>query len=312
MAMAAERLQTLLPASKRDAFFELVAYPVRGSALANERFFCAEAFARPPTNSPAAVVAGKRAIFAHEQLKELTRDFNERTAGGKWNRILRLEPADQQWRSMRPESFIPPQFGAATEELISPTNFQRLFIATTRPKRFQKAGEFMEINGAISIEAEEFSGKTDRGGKHWEIIPGLGRTGDSVAVYPTAVSGADLTKLASDAARLDYAITFASAGEFSVTAFLIPTHPLNGGDLRFAMALDDGPPILVALNIKDGSAEWAQGVLNATLKATTKLKVPTAGRHTLRVYGVDSGVVLDKLVIDCGESNPGYLGPAGD
>jgi hypothetical protein len=27
---------------------------------------------------------------------------------------------------------------------------------------------------------------------------------------------------------------------------------------------------------------------------------------------VDSGVVLDKLVIDCGESNPGYLGPAGD
>jgi hypothetical protein len=41
----------------------------------------------------------------------------------------------------------------------------------------------------------------------------------------------------------------------------------------------------------------------------TKLKVPAPGAHTLRVFGIDAGVVLDKLVIDCGGLQPSYLGP---
>ena len=51
-------------------------------------------------------------------------------------------------------------------------------------------------------------------------------------------------------------------------------------------------------NIKDGSAEWAQGVLNNSVTVATGLSVPTAGRHTLRIYGVDAGVVLDRFVIE--------------
>ncbi|HEY0724041.1 MAG TPA: hypothetical protein VGD41_08685, partial [Pyrinomonadaceae bacterium] len=37
--------------------------------------------------------------------------------------------------------------------------------------------------------------------------------------------------------------------------------------------------------------------------------VATAGAHTLKIYMVDAGVVLDKIVIDTGGLKPSYLGP---
>jgi hypothetical protein len=76
------------------------------------------------------------------------------------------------------------------------------------------------------------------------------------------------------------------------------------------VALDGAAPQLVELVVPDGGAQWAQGVLNNVLIATTKLEVPAPGAHTLHVYGLEPGVVLDKLVIDCGGLKPSYLGPA--
>src|SRR5581483_11423279 len=94
-----------------------------------------------------------------------------------------------------------------------------------------------------------------------------------------------------EAPRLDYEFNAPVAGEFYVTASLIPTYALTGGALRFAVALDDAPAQLVALTIQDGSPEWSQGVLDNTRPVTAKLAVPSAGVHTLHVYMVDPGVV---------------------
>jgi len=62
--------------------------------------------------------------------------------------------------------------------------------------------------------------------------------------------------------------------------------------------------------VRDGGPEWAQGVLDNSRIVTARLKVPTAGDHTLQLYGIDAGVVLDKIVIDLGGLQPSLLGPA--
>ena len=49
-------------------------------------------------------------------------------------------------------------------------------------------------------------------------------------------------------------------------------------------------------------------VPDATTKVSTKLRAG-AGAHVLRVYMVDPGVVLDKLVLDTGGVRPSYTGP---
>ena len=277
----AAKVQAALPAERRDAFFETVFYPVNGTALANERYFAGERAARSGLAD-----AAEEARAASARLTDETRIFSEQIANGKWRGFIRPEPADDDWRSIR----------------IAP--WKRLEFPPA-PAPTESAGGF------ISLEAEHFSRNLSRGeAAAWQTIPGLGRTGEgAVAVFPTTAPSVDLAKATTDAPRLDYAVTFAAAGEFALQAYLIPTHPIAGGALRFAVALDEAAPQLVELVVNDGGAGWAQGVLDNTRIATTKLKVSASGAHTLHVYGLEPGVVLDKLVIDCGGLKPSYLGP---
>ncbi len=66
-----------LPAEKRDAFYEMVVYPVRCSALMNAKFL---------SDSPIA------AQKAYDEIQEETKDYNEQIAGGKWNFIMSAAP----------------------------------------------------------------------------------------------------------------------------------------------------------------------------------------------------------------------------
>ena len=162
----------------------------------------------------------------------------------------------------------------------------------------------------VAVEAENFSRKTDRTGSAWQIVPGLGRTGGgSVTLMPFAAPSVSLGQVRGVAPVLEYDLSFPASGDFTLTAYLIPTHPISGDKLRFAVALDDSEPQIVELAFKDGSAEWAQGVLNNTRVAETVLTVQTAGAHTLRVFGLEPGVVIDKLVLSLGEPPRSYLGP---
>lgn len=284
----AEAVFASLPPERRDAFYELVLYPVRGATLANRRYFNGEMAARhPDATTVAALLDG--AAAADLRLKEETRHFNEEIAGGKWRGMFYLEPADNQWKSMRIAPWTPPKFPAQPAAVAEP----------------DKKGGF------ISIEPEHFDRKLDRTGAGWHVIPGLGRTGDSVTILPANAPSIEPAKLAADAPRLDYDVRFATAGEFSVTANLIPTQPIVAGrGLRFGLSLDDEAPQEVIANVRDGSAEWSQSVLNATVVASAKLRVSKPGPHTLHIFGEDAGVVLDKIVIDCGGLQPSYLGPA--
>jgi hypothetical protein len=277
-----------LPANKQDSFYELVLYPVRGSTLANRRYFEGERSARgfaDGSADSAKFATAAQAADAH--LREETRRFNEEIAGGKWRGMVNLEPADNQWRSMRIAPWALPKFqDVAALPPASPTG------------------------GVISLEAEHFEASVDRGGAGWRIIRGLGRSGDSVAMFPTTTPSIEPAEIAATAPRLDYAVEFGNSGEFPVTINLIPTQPIRAGrGLRFALGLDDQPPQEVIVNVRDGSAEWAQGVLNATVVGTASLSVKSPGAHTLHVYGVDPGVVLDKIMLDTGGLQPSYLGP---
>jgi len=256
-----DALRAKIPAAQKDAFYQLVYYPVIGSALANERFFEGER-----GNLAAARAADKR-------LTEETRFFNEQLNSGKWRGIMALEPADNQWTSMRIERWTPP--AAARAPVPSPAG-----------DRF------------ISLNAARFTANTARNGSAWKIIPGLGHTGQALALLPTTTAPIELAAAAENAARLDYTVTFPAGGEFSLKLHVLPTHPITGDALRIAVGLDDAPPQLASLLINDGEPEWALGVLDGSLIIRTTLAVKTPGAHTLRIYGIDPNVVLDKITVD--------------
>jgi hypothetical protein len=293
-----DQLEQLMPAGADEAFFQLVAYPVRGAALANQRYFYAEAYSRNIDKAPAIARSyARRARLADSLLVTETRHYNEGISDGKWRHMMALEPADNLWRGFRISPAVVPVEALASDTLLpDPSD---IAISLGERSKWPRAGEaFLERDGVISIEAEEFTSRAARSGVAWDIIPGLGRTGSSVAIFPTTAASVDPTRSPDAAPRLDYRIRVATPHRVKVVMHLVPTHPLQEGNgLRIAVGLDDQPPQILSVDLPVDSPEWAQGVLDAGVTVSAEVDLPSAGDHVLKVYMVDAGVVLDKIVV---------------
>jgi hypothetical protein len=163
---------------------------------------------------------------------------------------------------------------------------------------------FVESNGYISIEAEHYSRKVDQKHASWSIISGLGRTGNSITVRPTNISSnTSLDKIISSSPLLEYDIYTFTEGEVSIDFNCIPSKPINADyGLRIALSVDDGSPIIA-------SYSRGRSVMENLMKITTNMDMGNEGQHILKVWMVDPGVVLDKIIINTGGVKPSYLGP---
>lgn len=311
----AEELNTVMPESKKAAFYEIVLYPVRAAQLANERVLAVEtAEAYRVTGRQGARRLAGQSIWANTELERETKYFNETLVNGKWRYIMSPEMNPGQWTSMRS---TPPKVNLDDFFAIGPehTSFgisttARSFEASVWKKPARPNG-FIEKNGVVSIEAEHFTASRSMNGAVWQTIPGLGRTGDSVSVFPTTAKSIEGGGIKTLSPVLEYRFSSSTTGEFEVICYLIPTQPIQSGKgLRYAIAIDDQTPqiVTVGADVEVSSPKWAQNVLNATTTGTSKLNL-TAGKHVLKIYMVDAGVVLDKIVLNAGGMQPSYLGP---
>jgi glycosyl hydrolase family 115 (putative glucuronidase)/glycosyl hydrolase family 115 len=195
--------------------------------------------------------------------------------------------------------------GASVRRVISVTVFN--------PKVNVASKSFVETNGVVSIEAEHYSQIVIRGGPAimWAEIPGLGRTGDAMTLSPTtafSIKSEDVDI----APSMNYSVWLFNAGKLNVTCYLLPTFPITTGQgLRYAIGFDNYPPqiVTVGADLQTPSRQWSLNVLNASTTGVSSHEITTPGPHTLKIYMVDAGVVLDKIVIDTGGLRPSYLGP---
>jgi len=162
---------------------------------------------------------------------------------------------------------------------------------------------FVESNGYISIEAEHYSRKTDRPYASWNIIDGLGRTGNSITVLPTNIPGNTLNEITRKSPILEYDIYTFTEGEAKIDFNCIPSNPINAEyGLRLAVSVDDGKPIIAGI-------EGGRDVMSNLMKIKATLDVGKEGPHTLKVWMVDPGVIIDKIIVNTGGVVDSYLGP---
>lgn len=110
----ARRLEAMLPADRRDAWFELVRYPVEGAALMNKKWLCAQHARRYAAERLAA--AGEYAAAsrqAYDSIRLLTDRYERGIAGGKWRGIISPSPRNLP-------VFAAPVFGEMPREQLSP------------------------------------------------------------------------------------------------------------------------------------------------------------------------------------------------
>jgi len=166
---------------------------------------------------------------------------------------------------------------------------------------------FVETNGYVSIEAEHYSSKTGSASARWERIDDYGRTLSSMTIVPDTAASL-LPPQASPC--LEYKMYLFDSGPAKVEAITAPTlNFVPGRGLRYAISFDGQPPQLIDVLADNSLQAWETAVKDNVRKSMSVHTVPGAGYHTLRFCMVDSGLTLQKLIINMGGVKPSYLGP---
>jgi hypothetical protein len=171
----------------------------------------------------------------------------------------------------------------------------------------ERSRGFHEEDGYISIEAEHFSKTIPAGGLQWRVLPGHGRTFSAVTTFP---SNAAPTTPGKDSPYVDYEVNFKDTATVTVHAYFSPSIDFTSGNgLEYAVSFDEQPPVILNLHGANTHKDWQESVKNNIRVVTSRHRIDRPGHHILRFWRVDPGVVLQKIVIDCGGLKPSYLGP---
>lgn len=189
---------------------------------------------------------------------------------------------------------------------------QRLPIRVPIRNDIQSASGFVENNGVIAFEASNYSRKTDSKHMWWTIVPNLGRTHSSVIAEPVTQS---LPKLSENSPYLEYDFTVFQPGNITIDVYLSPTQDFRKqGGLKFALSIDEDQPQIINTNqgeIKPDYeyAEWWELQVGNHIKTIqAKHKLSEGGKHRLKIWMIDSGIVLQKIAIHTGRPLSSYLG----
>ncbi len=172
---------------------------------------------------------------------------------------------------------------------------------------------FIESNGYVSMEAEHYTKKTQSGSNRWIRIEEYGHT--LSAMRATSAVNALPATPGNDSPCLEYRMYLLGTGEAEVEGIFGATlNFMPGRGLRYAVSFDDEPPQAVTLlpqdyNAQNGNRDWEQSVIQNARYSRTTHRISKPGYHTLKIWMIDPGVVLEKIVVDLGGVKQSCLGP---
>jgi hypothetical protein len=284
-----QRIGAALPASYRDAWYELVAYPVLASANLNAMYVAAArnhlyaAQGRSEANEQAGEVTR---LFARDA--ELAHAYEHDIAGGKWIHMMSQTHIGYiGWQ--QPEKNVAPE----TKIVNTPATSVSAAVAGTKAEARDATAGTNATSSDIVKESRDATRFDDSNAIRASSDPGKDPTvgayarenatafieRDGViaieaehyarAVAPNGVAWRTIPNLgrtfssvkalpdtapsqepSGGGARLEYPIRLATAGDVDVRVVLSPTLDfLHRGGLRFAVSIGDEPPQIVTMKI---------------------------------------------------------------
>ncbi|MBC8053130.1 MAG: glycosyl hydrolase 115 family protein [Sphingobacteriaceae bacterium] len=166
---------------------------------------------------------------------------------------------------------------------------------------------FIEDDGYISIEAEHYTKAVNGNNVVWKKLPDYGKTLSGLTTLPAARASSEIKK---DSPRLEYQVFIQNPGQIDVHTYLSPSLDFTQtSGLRFAVSIDDEAPQVINLNEDKTDEAWKKAVGSSIKIITTRHLTKTPGKHTIKFWRIEPGVVLQKIVLDTGGLRPSYLGP---
>lgn len=202
---------------------------------------------------------------------------------------------------------VPAGADAATLTVTGPKGTGARVKVPLQQLRSAEKGAFVETNGVVSIEAAHYARAAAPKGRQWLLVPDHGRTDSGMTTLPVDAPPIEPGR---DGMRLEYRMQVATAGKVQVQTILAPTLKFQPGQgLRFAVSIDDEAPQIVNVHADASEQHWAKIVSDGAAVFTTTHTIDKPGAKTLKVWAIDPGLVVQKLVVNLGGLKPSYLGP---
>lgn len=328
LAIKADVIGKKLPSAYQDAYFQLVLFPVKACANLNDMYFnVAQNRKFYEQGYKVANVFADAAKELYQRDSLLTKSYHTLNQG-KWNHMMRQTHIGYRiWQEPRVNSMPEVKYRMVDSASVTISNAansnhsheqeeEELNTSTALKNTALKNNTNnkpvgYESNKYISIEAAHFTRAITTPGINWQVLPDHGRTGDAVTTFPVT---APEQKPAGNTPHLEYEFFTTSKGVFNINLYFSPTLNFYNSEngLQYAVSVDNELPQIISINKEDKnsiSGIWNKWVAENVIIKKSEHKILSEGKHTIKYWMVNSGVVLQKLVLDFGGVKQSYLGP---
>jgi hypothetical protein len=157
----------------------------------------------------------------------------------------------------------------------------------------------IETRGSLTLPCTAFSDKREKPGYQWETVPGPGTTGQHTRIADVAAPALEGEwRIKEDNPFLEYRFHTVNRGWMEVTVAVLPTFPATRerGSL-FAVALNDGPELVIDSATRHRDETWMRGVEYNTTRHLTRHFLSEPGLQTLRVYLIDTTLCFQEITV---------------
>jgi hypothetical protein len=185
-------------------------------------------------------------------------------------------------------------------------------VDNTETKETLSGKGFVESNGYVSINAVNYSKAISREGYSWHRLDNYGKISSGITLFPSAMPKQEATE---SAPHLEYKVFLKYTGTVNIQVYLGSTIDYSGGKgLHYAIAFDDQTPQIINSTLKKPGEHWQNNNSDNVMMDNVRVdqsvhKISKTGKHTLKFWVIDKGLIVQKLVIDCGGAKPSELGP---
>ena len=210
---------------------------------------------------------------AYQVVRKLTEYYNDVVSDGKWKGSMDMRPRDL------PVFYAPslPLFLTEQEMSMYPT-------PEAGNPRVPEAGK------AVAANADSF-------------VRSKGKA-ISVGMLGHSMNAVALTRGSS----VGYDFEVDEGGEGVVRVAVIPTHAIDGRDVRFSVSVDGGSPVVFSLKEPFRSEQWKQNVMRGQAVRSVPVNL-AGGKHSLEIKALDDNIVIDQWMWDPEPDRRFYLFP---
>jgi hypothetical protein len=285
-----------LDAEYRDAYFQLVHHPIEAMNNLYKMYFnqALNHQAYYQKSSAANKYADKVAEY-FTQDSVITAKYHQLNAG-KWNHMMSQTHIGYTYWQQPPLQVMPKVYRQFVWEF---TNHQPIEIPAVSES---KALSILDLPKAVSNGAKK--------NVTWNLLKDYSRYGDAVSTSPFNHSSYSEVK---DAPYLEFEFDWKSVVVDSAYLHLqhSPTLDVFGnGGLKIAVSLNDQTPDNIPINSQtDHMPSWENWVAKNMITTKVALKNVKKGQNNIKIYHLDPGIILQRVMIIDESYKETLLGP---